>query len=60
MVKIVQESQKDEKIQEVQHEVAIVLDPFWSIKWAGLPSSMEHLEVSPTPISLEVREEVGQ
>jgi hypothetical protein len=50
----------DEKIKEVQQEVATIPYPSWSIEWARLSFAMEHPKVPLTPIYLEVKEEVGQ
>ncbi len=50
--------QKEEKSQKLQHEVTIILDPSWSTEWVVF--IMERLEVLPTPITLEVKEEMGE
>jgi len=47
-------------MNEKIHEVAIIHDPSWSTKCVRLLSTMEHPRVLLTPISLEVKEEVGQ
>lgn len=60
MVEIVQELQKDEKIQELQHEVATIQDPSWCIEWVGLLSIMEHLKVLPTPTIMNGTTDIGQ
>jgi hypothetical protein len=60
MVEIIQQLQKDEKIEEIQQEVANVTKPSFSIEWVRLLSIMEHLEVFPTIITMEVKKEIGQ
>ncbi len=47
-------------MNEKIHEVAIIHDPSWSTKCVRLSSTMEHPRALLTPISLEVKEEVGQ
>jgi hypothetical protein len=52
--------QKDEKIKEIQQEVANVTNPSWSTKWVGLSFIVEHLEVLPIIITTKVKKEIGQ
>jgi hypothetical protein len=52
--------QKDEKIKEIQQEVANVTNPSWSTKWVGLSFIVEHLEVLPAIMMTKVKKEIGQ
>lgn len=59
-VNTIQELQKEEESQKLQHEVTIVPNSFWSTKWVGSVSIMEHPKVLLAPITSEVKEEMGR
>jgi hypothetical protein len=52
--------QKEENLQELQHEVTIAPNPSWSIKWAGLLFAMGHFEILLTLMTLKIKEKIRQ